>query len=72
MVRDVSFGQYFPGRSIIHRLDPRAKILMFIAYIVIIFCTFNYAALAVTTLGTAVFLVMTKIAPKFYVKSLKQ
>ena len=71
MVRDVSFGQYFPGRSIIHRLDPRAKILMFIAYIVIIFCTFNYAALAVTTLFTAVFLVMTKIAPKFYVKSLK-
>lgn len=71
MVRDVSFGQYFPGKSLIHRLDPRAKLLIFIAYIVIIFCTFNFAALAVTTAFTALFLVLSKIPFKFYFKSLK-
>ncbi len=71
MVRDVSFGQYFPGGSIIHKLDPRGKILMFIAYIVIIFCAFNYAALAVTTAFIAFVLVLTKIPFKFYLKSLK-
>lgn len=71
MVRDVAFGQYFPGKSIIHRLDPRAKILMFIAYIVIIFCTFNYPALAITAAFTVLFLVLSKISLKFYLKSLK-
>ena len=65
MVRDVSFGQYFPGGSIIHKLDPRGKILMFIAYIVIIFCAFNYVALAVTTAFIAFVLVLTKIPFKF-------
>ena len=71
MVRDVAFGQYFPGKSLVHRLDPRAKILMFIAYIVIIFCTFNYAALAITSAFTALFLILSEISPKFYFKSLK-
>lgn len=71
MVRDVSFGQYFPGNSLIHRLDPRAKLLIFIAYIVILFCTFNFAAIAVTTVFTVLFLVLSKIPIKFYFKSLK-
>ena len=70
-MRDVAFGQYFPGSSLVHRLDPRAKILMFIAYIVIIFCTFNYAALGITTAFTALFLILSGISPKFYFKSLK-
>ncbi len=71
MVRDVSFGQYFPGKSLIHRLDPRAKIIMFIAYLVIIFCTFNYVSLAITTLFTVFYIVATRIPFKFYLKSLK-
>lgn len=71
MVRDVSFGQYFPTKSVLHRLDPRGKILMFIAYIVIIFCTFNYVSLGITAAFTLAFLVLSKISPKFYFKSLK-
>ncbi len=35
MVRDVAFGQYFPGNSLMHKLDPRAKLLCFVAFIVI-------------------------------------
>ncbi len=71
MVRDVAFGQYFPTDSVIHRLDPRAKILMFIAYIVVIFCTFNYASLGVIVGFTVLFLALSRISPKFYFKSLK-
>lgn len=71
MVRDVSFGQYFPGNSLIHRLDPRAKILLFTAFIVIIFCTFSYPALGVTAAFTLLFLILSRISPKFYFKSLK-
>lgn len=71
MVRDVSFGQYFPGKSVIHRLDPRAKILMLIAFLVIIFCTFNYLSLLIVTLFTAGFVLLSGVPVKFYFKSLK-
>lgn len=71
MVRDVAFGQYFPGNSLIHRLDPRGKILMFIAYIVIIFCTFNYASLGIVAAFTALFIILSRISPKYYLKSMK-
>lgn len=71
MVRDVAFGQYFPGNSIIHKIDPRGKLIVFIALIVIIFCTFNYASLAITAAFTALFLILSKIPAKFYFKSLK-
>ena len=71
MVRDVAFGQYFPGNSIIHKLDPRGKLIVFIAFVVVIFCTFNYYSLAITVAFTALFLILSKIPAKFYFKSLK-
>ena len=40
MVRDVAFGQYFPANSVIHKCDPRAKLIMLVGFLVIIFCTF--------------------------------
>ena len=46
MMRDVTLGQYFPGKSILHRLDPRMKIVLLVAFIVLIFCTGNYFSLA--------------------------
>ena len=45
-MRDITLGQYFPTSSLIHRLDARIKILSLIAYIVLIFCTFNFYSLA--------------------------
>ena len=36
-LRDITLGQYFPGSSPIHRLDPRAKLLAMICYIVALF-----------------------------------
>ena len=38
MLKDITLGQYFPGNSVVHRLDPRTKLLMLIAYIVVLFC----------------------------------
>ena len=37
MIRDITIGQYFPGRSAIHRMDPRVKILLSVLYIVMLF-----------------------------------
>ena len=38
MLRDITLGQYMPGNTVIHRLDPRTKILLTIVYIAMIFC----------------------------------
>lgn len=52
MLRDVTLGQYFPGNSILHRLDPRIKILAAIAMIVAIFLAKNVAAFGLLLLFT--------------------
>ena len=37
MLKDITLGQFFPGESFIHRLDPRTKLLMVVIYIVALF-----------------------------------
>ena len=37
MLKDITLGQYFPGNSVIHRLDPRTKLVMLVVYIVALF-----------------------------------
>lgn len=71
MVRDVTLGQYYPGKSIIHRLDPRSKILLLIGYLVIIFCSFNYLSLSLVTMFTIFYISISGVSFKTYLKSLK-
>ncbi len=70
-MRDVAFGQYYPGRSIIHRLDPRSKILMLIAFMVLVFCTQNYYSLALNAFAVIGVILLTRVPIKMYLKSLK-
>lgn len=71
MIRDVSFGQFIPGNGVIHRLDPRMKIILLIAYIVFIFCTFNFVSLALMTAATVGVILLSQVPLKMYFKSLK-
>ena len=41
MLKDITLGQYFPGNSFVHRLDPRTKLLLMSAYIVAVFIVGN-------------------------------
>ena len=45
MLKDITNGQHFPGDSIVHRTDPRLKILLVIAYIVLLFTINNFLGL---------------------------
>ena len=45
MLNDVTFGQYYPAQSFVHRLDPRLKILALIAFIVLLFVADNFYSL---------------------------
>lgn len=46
MLNDVTFGQYYPAKSFLHRADPRIKLLALIAYIVVLFVTKNFYGMA--------------------------
>ena len=58
-MRDVVFGQYIPGKSIVHKLDPRTKLILLVCYIVLIFCTFNFYALGVTIALAIAFMLLS-------------
>lgn len=44
MLKDITLGQFFPGNSVIHRLDPRTKLLMLVVYIVALFVADNWVS----------------------------
>lgn len=71
MVRDITLGQYFPGNSLIHRLDPRMKISLTLAFIVFIFVATNFQGLALMLLLMAVVLLLSGVPLSQYMKSLK-
>ncbi len=71
MLRDITIGQYFPGNSIIHRLDPRFKIIMTVLYIIMLFAGGTYIALAIGAVYTIIAVALSMIKPKMFVKSIK-
>ena len=42
MLKDITLGQYFPGKSVVHRLDPRTKLILLVAYIVALFTAVSW------------------------------
>ena len=71
MLKDITIGQHFPGNSPVHRCDPRLKILLVIAYIVILFTVTNFLGLALSILLLAGLYLMARIPLKLILKSLK-
>ena len=71
MLKDITLGQYFPGNTIVHRLDPRTKLLLVIIYIVGLFNANGWASYAFVILITALSMAISKIKPKSALKGLK-
>ena len=71
MVKDITLGQYLPGRSLIHRLDARTKILLLIAYIAFLFVADNYMALMLMTFSSLLVVLATNIRFSMYLKSMR-
>ena len=68
---EVSFGQYYPGHSFVHKCDPRAKILFLIVYIVSIFLANNFYALGALAAVFAVIALFSGVPFKMLIKSVK-
>ena len=71
MISDITLGQFFPGESQIHRLDPRTKIIMSVIFIVSVFLASTPAAFAVLLLFTAIMIAVSKISFKIILKGVK-
>ena len=71
MLKDITIGQFFPGNSIIHRLDSRFKIVLDIAYVVMLFMAGNYCSLISAGLFMLIIYMMSGISFKLIFKSLK-
>lgn len=70
-MRDVAFGQYYPTGSPIHRLDPRAKLIFSLLFMIFIFFAKSYTAFLYVFIFLTIVTVVAKIPPKIVLKSLK-
>ncbi len=71
MLRDITIGQHFPGNSVLHTMDPRLKLVLTIAYIIMLFVGSNFVGLAVAVVFLAALYLTAKIPLKVILKSLK-
>ena len=71
MLKDITLGQYFPGDTPVHRLDPRTKLILLVLYIVALFQAKTWGAYLLLILVTAVCMAVSHISPKNIFKGLK-
>ncbi len=71
MLKDVTLGQYFPGKTAVHRMDPRMKILLTIGYIVVLFMAEGVLSYVLMAGWLALAIGISRIKPKVILKSVK-
>lgn len=71
MLKDITLGQYFPGNTIVHRLDPRTKLIAVVFYIAALFTANNWSATALVLLTLVFCVALSRIRPKALFKGLK-
>ncbi len=71
MISDITLGQYFPAKSLVHRTDPRLKIVWTVFVIVMIFSAGNFFSLALAAGYIALGMVLSRVPVKMYLKAMK-
>ncbi len=71
MISDITLGQFFPGYSLLHRLDPRAKIILAILFIATVFIADNPLSFILLTIFTALLVIVGRISLRVILKGLK-
>ena len=71
-MKDLTFGQYYPSDSVVHRMDARVKILLMILYIAAIFFISSYFGYAVTLIFILAFSLVSKVPITKILKSVKR
>ena len=71
MVKDITIGQYFPGTSVIHKMDPRMKLILTLVFIVFIFVCKNFYSLLLMVAALICIVFVSKISMRTILKGIK-
>ena len=71
MLKDITLGQYFPGNSVIHRLDPRAKLVILVIYIVALFLAVSWLSYGLMLVFLLTCIAISGIPAKSFVRGMK-
>ncbi len=71
MLKDITIGQYFPGESVVHRLDARFKLLITAIFIVMVFTADGFISLAAAMLFFVIAFMSSKLSFKLIIRSMK-
>lgn len=71
MLKDITLGQYFPGNSVVHRLDPRTKLVLLVAYIAALFTANNWGSYSVCFAFLVLAIVVSTIPLKSILRGMK-
>lgn len=71
MLKDITLGQYFPGNSFIHRLDPRTKLIVLVVYIVALFLAVNWVSYALMAAFLVLCIKISTIPAKSFIRGMK-
>ena len=71
MLKDITLGQFFPGESIVHKLDPRTKLILTLVYIVALFTAKSYYSYGLMLIILVACILLSKIKIKTILRSIK-
>ena len=71
MISDITLGQFFPGNSVIHKLDPRTKILLTVLFIAVVFLANTPSAFLLIAVGVISLIAVSGISFKIILKGIK-
>lgn len=71
MIRDITLGQYYPADSILHKLDPRVKLVTTIVFLIALFVADDWVGYLVSTVFLVAVIKLSKVPFHFMVKGLK-
>ena len=71
MLKDITLGQYFPGKSPVHRMDPRTKLIMLIVYIVVLFLASSWVSYGLVFAFLVISIAVSRIPLKAIVRGMK-
>ena len=71
MLKDITLGQYFPGDTIIHRLDPRTKLIWVVIFIAALFTARDYVSYALMIAVTVGLVAVSGVRPRNLLRGMK-
>ncbi len=71
MIRDITLGQFVPGKSILHRIDPRVKLLLTFLVIVFLFVAGNFISMGLMVAFVLLAMILSGVSLRLYLKSMK-